>query len=120
MNLTTRLCFVSLLALGASGCVYIDGEYVNRDDWRQTEQDNRQFISKLDLGMQRSEVLEMLGTPADSEAFSHAGEQVRVLFYRTRWKHGDGETSRDETTPLVFKNDLLIGWGETVYAAVSQ
>ncbi|MEX2498222.1 MAG: DUF3192 domain-containing protein [Wenzhouxiangellaceae bacterium] len=25
---------------------------------------------------------------------------------------GDGETTRDETTPLVFANDELIGWGE--------
>lgn len=120
MNRITRVCLVALLVFSAAGCVYIDGEYVNRDDWREAEQDNRQFISQLDVGMQRSDVLAKLGTPADSEAFSHDGEQVRVLFYRTQWKHGDGETSRDETTPLVFKNDMLIGWGETVYLSVSR
>jgi len=37
------------------------------------------------------------------------------LFYRTRRTEADGETSRDETTPLVFKNNELVGWGLKVY-----
>jgi hypothetical protein len=112
----TRLCLVALLTLGASGCVFIDGGHVSHDDWRETQRDNRKMISELTIGMDHGAVLARLGTPADSEAFSHSGGEVRVLFYRTQRKHADGETSRDETTPLVFENDILIGWGDAVYA----
>ena len=59
-----------------------------------------------------------LGTPADSEAFTRDGEEVRVLFYRTQHRHSDGETSRDETTPLVFRSGELVGWGQRVYDSV--
>ena len=55
---------------------------------------------------------------ADSEAFMDDGEEVRVLFYRTNHKHSDGETTRDETTPLVFRNDQLVGWGTRVYESL--
>ncbi|MFK7829306.1 MAG: DUF3192 domain-containing protein [Congregibacter sp.] len=116
MKTSAHLCLVCLLSLGVTGCIFVDGEHVSREDWSRSQRDNREMISQLAINMQRSEVLEKLGTPADSEAFTHQEEEVRVLFYRTHWKHGDGETTRDETTPLVFKNDRLIGWGDTVYA----
>lgn len=46
------------------------------------------------------------------------GRRHRVLFFRTQHRHSDGETSRDETTPLVFRNDTLIGWGDDVLASI--
>jgi hypothetical protein len=116
VNVSTRLFLIALLSLSASGCVFIDGEYVSHDDWRADQRDNREAISRLELGELRIAVVEKLGTPADSEAFDHDGEEVRVLFYRTQHKHSDGETTRDETTPLIFRNDRLIGWGQTLYA----
>lgn len=115
MKSLTRICFIALLAVAASGCVFIDGEHVKVDDWRDDQRDNRKMISQLEMGSTRSEVVEEMGTPSDSEAFTVDGEEVRVLFYRTQHKHSDGETSRDETTPLIFKNDLLVGWGENTY-----
>jgi hypothetical protein len=111
----TRIAAVSLLTLTAAGCVIIDGERVSHDDWRDTQQENRAAISQLEIGMSQQAVLDRLGTPADSEAFTQDGEELRVLFYRTRHAHSDGETSRDETTPLVFRSDQLIGWGDAVY-----
>ena len=68
--------------------------------------------------MERSQVVGRLGAPHFSEAFTRDGEEFRVLFFRTRHRHSDGETSRDETTPLVFRNDTLIGWGDDVLASV--
>jgi hypothetical protein len=120
VNPLVRLCLVAILSLAATGCVYVNGKNVNLDDWQEVQQDNRELISQLDIGMQRSAVIQKLGTPSDSEAFSHDGEEVRVLFYRTQRKHADGETSRDETTPLVFKNDILIGWGDSVYSKLEH
>lgn len=116
MNHLMRLGLVAILSLAATGCVYVNGENVGIDDWQKEQRVNRKEISELEIGMTRGAVIDRLGTPADSEAFTHEGEEVRVLFYRTQRKHSDGETSRDETTPLVFKNDLLLGWGDRVYA----
>lgn len=115
MKTIARLSAVSLLALAGTGCVFIDGEHVSRDDWQVTQRDNREAISQLVIGSSRSDVVAKLGTPSESEAFTDDGDEVRVLFYRTHRKHSDGETTRDETTPLVFRNDRLIGWGDKVY-----
>ncbi|MBN7796864.1 DUF3192 domain-containing protein [Parahaliea mediterranea] len=106
---------VILLALSAVGCVFIDGELVDHDSWKSEQRDNREAISRLQIGMSRADVLEQLGTPDDSEAFTRDGEEVRVLFFRTQRRHSDGDTTRDETTPLVFRDDTLVGWGEDVY-----
>jgi hypothetical protein len=108
---------VLLLCLASTGCVYVNGERID-DDWRASQRENREAISRLELGMSHSAVIERLGTPADSEAFTRDGEQVRVLFYRTQHAHSDGETTRDETTPVVFRSDRLIGWGNSVYQSL--
>jgi outer membrane protein assembly factor BamE (lipoprotein component of BamABCDE complex) len=110
-----RFGAIVVLSLLASGCVYINGERVGHDDWRDEQHDNRELISQLDIGTARAVVLERLGTPADSEAFMHDGEEVTVLFYRTQHRRSDGETTRDETTPLLFKNGLLVAWGQAPY-----
>jgi hypothetical protein len=110
------LCAVLLFSLAATGCVYVDGERISGDDWRDEQRLNRKLISQLDIGMTRDAVVDRLGPPSDSEAFARDGREMRVLFYRTQWKHSDGDTSRDETTPLVFEDDVLLGWGSSVYA----
>ena len=115
MKTAIRLSLAALLVLGTTGCVYIDGERVGHDDWREEQRINSEMISQLEMGMGRNTVVGKLGTPADSEAFDSNGAEMRVLFYRTRHRHSDGVTTRDETTPLVFENDVLIGWGQGVY-----
>lgn len=120
MKTLSKVSIAAMLVTALSGCVFIDGEYVDRDDWRGEQKDNRKAISKLEIGMDRDAVVERLGTPSDSEAFTADSGEVRVLFYRTKRKHSDGETSRDETTPLVFEDDILIGWGDAVYAEVAR
>ena len=120
MKTLLKVSFVAMLLTAVSGCVFIDGEYVDRDDWRGEQKDNREAISQLEIGMDREAVVQRLGTPNDSEAFSADAGEVRVLFYRTQRKHSDGETTRDETTPLVFEDDVLIGWGDSVYANVAR
>jgi len=32
-------------------------------------------------------------------------DEYRVLYYRTQRLHADGDTTKDETTPLIFKNE---------------
>lgn len=117
MTLLNRLLLVALLATATTGtgCVYVNGENIGGSDWQDEQRNNREAISNLKLGLSISEVREKLGAPADSEAFANDGVEVRVLYYRTTRKHSDGETTRDETTPLVFRDDELVGWGDSVY-----
>ncbi|MDJ0877158.1 MAG: DUF3192 domain-containing protein [Halieaceae bacterium] len=106
--------------LALSGCVIVNGEpgWVGSSDWEREQERNSKAIANLDIGMERSEVVRKLGTPSFSEAFTRDDDEYRVLFFRTQHRHSDGDTTRDETTPLVFKNDTLIGWGNEVYASV--
>lgn len=118
MNRAFSLATPLLFTLALSGCVIIDSDHVDKDDWRETQRVNRETISQLELGLSRTAVLDKLGAPFDSEAFTDGDDEVRVLFYRTRHAKSDGETTRDETTPVVFRNGRLVGWGDAVYSSL--
>ncbi len=113
-KILTSFVLLSLL----SGCIYVhgdgewDGSWDNSSDWEDTQDDNLRHINRLDLGIERTAVLTKMGSPAFTEAFQDKdGNNITILFYRTHRSHGDGKTTKDETTPLVFKNDKLTGWG---------
>jgi len=108
-----KLALASTLAMGLSGCVIVakDGNWSD-SGWRATQKENREAIANLELDMARSQITAKLGSPDFSEAFTRDGDNFQVLYYRTQHRHSDNETTKDETTPLVFKNDKLVGWGE--------
>ena len=116
---TLRLFSASFALILLSGCVVVNGESGwHNSDWQKEQRKNREAIAELQIGMERSQVVSRLGVPEFSEAFTRDGDEFRVLFFRTRHRHSDGETSRDETTPLIFRNDTLIGWGDNVLASI--
>ncbi|MDQ7049963.1 MAG: DUF3192 domain-containing protein [Enterobacterales bacterium] len=101
-----------LLLVSLSGCIVVGGDSWRDDEhWKQRQSQNRETIAALELGATRQSIVSQLGAPDLSEAFSRGQDQFRVLYYRTSHKHSDGNTTKDETTPLIFKNDLLVGWG---------
>lgn len=104
-----------------SGCVVSvgnsDGE--RESDWAETERDNRAEISRLEPGTPIENVRSRLGTPAFSESLERNEGQYRVFFYRTQRIEADGMTSRDETTPLVFRDGVLVEWGEAAWRRLS-
>lgn len=113
----------SLALLTTSGCVF----HISKDDtvhfdgsWEEKQEKNRSFIANLSKGIQRSEVLEKLGTPNMSESFSADQKEVLVLFYRTKHDKSDGKTTRSETTPLIFIDDALDSWGNSAYKKISS
>lgn len=113
---------VVTLSLLASGCVIHvgaddDGAYHSRTSVEKTEQHNRDAIARMAIGTPVSMALEQMGQPDFSDLTQVAGREVRVLRYRTHRTNADGDTTRDETTPLVFVDGKLTGIGET---AVSQ
>ena len=68
---------------------------------------------QLELGRSLGSIESEFGTPDIVESFQRDGNAYKVWFYRTRHVTSDGMTRRDETTPLVFIDDELVGWGES-------
>jgi len=113
-----KLLLVLPLTFSLSGCLIVadgndwDDDNYGSSNWRSEQNRNRTKISNLTLGVARTEVITQMGSPQFSEAFKgENGSSYQVLFYRTHREHGDGETTKDETTALVFENDTLVGWG---------
>jgi hypothetical protein len=111
------------LSLGLSGCVISvdgDGEYSHHSDWHNLEQTNRKYISRLQQGISYDDILNRMGIADFNEFYAKGVDTYQVLYYRTQRIDGDGVTTKDECTPLVFKNSALLGWGETVYNAINN
>ncbi len=110
------LLLAPIASLVISGCVFHAGDKWDSDEshdrWEQRQKDNRLTLSNLNLGDSRSEVIKQMGEPDFSESFSQNGKSYQVYYYRTHRNKGDGKTSKDETTPVVFLDNNLIGWGE--------
>lgn len=113
--------FLVLVAVLSSGCyisVRDDGPegWSDGDDWERRQRRNQESISYLELGRTVDSVTAELGTADFTESFVRDGRTFRVLFYRTHRVREDGRTTRDETTPLVFVDGELVGWGESAVA----
>jgi len=113
MKIVLNLIVIIFLATSLSGCIVVGGDHWRdkNGSWEDRQLKNQSVINQLELNDSRQVVLKQLGAPDFSEAFTKGGDNYRILFYRTQHEHSDGKTSKDETTPLVFKNEKLIGWG---------
>lgn len=108
-----------LLILG--GCVvnFTDGRVGGFAGHRALEARNRDRISTLKLGASLAEVRQELGEPDFAEAWLAGGAEIRVLSYRTHRTQADGETTRDETTALLFRAGRLNRIGASATLATS-
>lgn len=115
---------ITLLLATLSACIIVtDRENVDfgwddstdhgNESWQRKNRKNRDAIANLQVGASVEVVKSELGSPDFSESFSDHGQQYLILRYRTHHRHSDGETSTDETTPLVFEGGLLTGWGDS-------
>ena len=111
------------LSLGLSGCVISvdgDGKYGRHSDWQDKEQENRKHISLLQQDTSYEEILNNMGIADYNEFYAKGDDTYQVLYYRTQRIDGDGATTKDECTPLVFKNSVLVGWGESAYNVIND
>lgn len=84
--------------------------------WQEREVFNRKFIGRLELSQDKDMVMRLLGPPDISEAHTDSENgDLLILFYRTQHVRSDGVTTRDETTPLLFRDNQLFAWGEQAY-----
>ncbi len=110
---------IKLLVLSAclstvlTGCIFVNGHSDGHHDSSYSHQirTNNEKIGLLDIGATRQEVIDSLGKPDISEASQKSDSDFYVLYYRTQKKHSDKESVKSVSTPLVFQNDRLIGWG---------
>ncbi len=77
---------------------------------------NNAKLLKLEIGMPKEEVIQLMGQPVLNEAYqSLYGKSVVIFFYYTQRKWSDGNYTKDECTPVVFENGKLVGWGGEFY-----
>jgi hypothetical protein len=117
-----RLIVVFLLAQVLIGCASrYDGNTVSLV---QLAHENQTNVNKLTVGMSKSAVVDLMGTktaktgdglvsnPFRSETFQDkAGTRYEVLYYTTEKNRSFQPLRLAQTTPLILKNDALIGWG---------
>jgi len=118
MHTLVKLFAATAVMVGLSGCVVAVGNDRSDDNWdntKKTQLHNQNFINQLQTGVTLASVRNSLGNPDFSENFQKNGETTEVLFYRTHRTHGDGMTTKDECTALIFKQGLLVGWGDKAY-----
>lgn len=122
MRTVLKLATVAAMILSLTGCITVHESWEGSDssDWYKRERSNREEISRLVMGMDQQQVLIRLGQPDFSEAYQADGAEFNVLFYRTHRVRSDGMTTKDETTPVVFRDGELIGWGDTAYNEVES
>ena len=107
-----------VVPLSLTGCVVSvggDGDGSYHSGWEDREHKNRRKISNLVLDMSIQNVKDSMGTPDFNELHQKGDTKVQVLYYRTHRRAGDGVTTKDECTPLVFENGALVGWGDSAY-----
>ncbi|MBD1581165.1 DUF3192 domain-containing protein [Pseudoalteromonas sp. S16_S37] len=121
-----KLLLVAALATPLlSGCIVAvsDGEVEhgwvkNSGNWERTFQDNRKKIAQLSLGADYQSVLDSFDTPEFTELVKKGDNVYQVLYFATNSKHSDGKITKDECTPLVFKDSKLIGFGESAMTEI--
>jgi len=75
-----------------------------------TQFDNFENSTKLRVGMSKDQVRAIMGEPLQ-EPFCKP--DVWYYYIDTKWH--DGQSTRDECMPLVFKKGKLAGWGNEYY-----
>ena len=122
MHLLAKTTVAAALIASLSGCIVIgggsNGSVSYDSDWKKLQEKNSDYIATLSLSENIDVVIGELGLPSLSEAYVDGNSEVRVLYYRTQHVHSDGKTTKDETTPLVFIDGQLKGWGESALGMV--
>ena len=108
-----RLAAILLSSTALTGCVVAIGNDGFQEDerWEQDQKRNDRYINGAQIGTSINAIRADLGEPDFQDSFQRHGEVFEVLYYRTHHRHSDGKTTRDETTPMVFIDGALVGYG---------
>ena len=101
---------------------------------KQVRTANKERLNELEIGMSKDEVLIIMGTkgfsigsapftienPFRIEVQSSGKNIYRVLYYYTDLAKADGIITDDELTPVILRNNRLVGWGRDVWDRLSS
>jgi outer membrane protein assembly factor BamE (lipoprotein component of BamABCDE complex) len=102
-----------LLVLGilTSGCGQVAYQRFDKQMWA-----NYIHVNELKKGMSQEEVTGIMGPPGIRESGDYRGGHYTIYFYLTHsMDFENSNTVRSGYTPLVFKNDRLVGIGRRDY-----
>lgn len=107
----SRLPLILVLAMLTVGCENVLYQRFEKDMWA-----NFIHVNELHLGMTRPEVVGIMGQPGIKEGGDYRGGHYVIYFYLTHsMDFADSNTVRGGYTPLVFKNNKLVGIGKIDY-----
>jgi len=79
-------------------------------------EENRYRLSWVKVGMTKGNVYDKMGCPQRTEKVEVNGTHYEIWYYLTkRYALGQTRLLPQNTTPLIFKNNKLIGWGREYY-----
>ncbi len=79
----------------------------------------RNNLMKLELGMSKQEVIDIMGMPYNREAYSTSEGQLDFLIYLTKYTDS-GSIPDSDTTPICLLNGKVTGWGRNFYEKQKQ
>jgi outer membrane protein assembly factor BamE (lipoprotein component of BamABCDE complex) len=79
---------------------------------------NRDRINTLKIGMSEKEVINVVGMPYKSEATIFKEKKYSILYYLTEGRGAFRSLDDWNFTPVIFENDLFVGWGKETKDAV--
>jgi len=79
-------------------------------------EENRYRLSWIKVGMSKSSVYNKVGCPQRTEKVDINGVNYEIWYYLTkRYALGQTRLLPQNTTPLIFRKNKLIGWGREYY-----
>ena len=81
---------------------------------------SRNNLMKLEVGMSKQEVIDVMGKPYNREAYTASDGSIReFLIYLTKYTDS-GPIPDSDTTPICFLNGKVTGWGRNFYISQKQ
>ena len=108
-----RNIIILLLCFGLNGCA----TWYANSPWGIDN--NRKNLMKLEIGMSKQEVINIMGIPYNREAYSTPDGQLDFLIYLTKYTDS-GSIPDSDTTPICFVNGKVTGWGRNFYEKQKQ
>ena len=95
---------------------------------------NKEKLNELEIGMNENVVLMMMESktfkiesapftienPFKTEMYSNDVDVYKILYFYTDLVKRDGFITDEELTPIIFKNNKLIGWGRDVWKKIVE
>ncbi len=105
------LNLILVLGILTVGCGEVAYQRFEKKMWS-----NYVHLNELRKGMTKTEVVGLMGPPEIKEEGDYRGGHYTIYFYLTHsMDFEDSNTVRNGYSPLVFKNDRLVGIGRRDY-----